>query len=85
MIDTTPPHLYLLGNITLIWRLGIPYNDPGAVAYDEVDGDLTSSITIDSDVNIMFEGNYTVIISVFDKSGNQALLTRHVIVVGDGK
>ena len=81
--DTTPPVISLLGTNPQIIEFGDIFDDPGATATDDVDGDLTSYITVGGDtVNILVLGSYTVTYDVMDSSGNPALqVTRTVNVV----
>ena len=44
--DTTAPVITLAGSSTINLTVGDTFTDPGATATDDVDGDLTSSITI---------------------------------------
>ncbi len=60
--------------------LNMPYVDPGASAYDNVDGNITSSIITFSNVRTNRVGQYTVTYIVFDKSGNSDTFIRHVCV-----
>jgi hypothetical protein len=81
--DTTPPTLTLSGPNPLNTMKGNPFNDPGATATDDVDGNLDANITNDSstslDVNTV--GTYTVTYSVSDAAGNTATATRTVYVI----
>ena len=51
---------------------GLDYIDPGAIASDSVDGELTGSLEIQSDVDAGAIGTYTVFFNVTDSSGNKA-------------
>lgn len=81
--DTAPPVISVSGPNPLNWRLGkSPYWDMGATARDNVDGNLTSRITIDtSEVDVHTLGTYTVYYSVTDNSGNTGYNSRTVNVV----
>ena len=53
------------------------------LAYDEVDGDLTSSIVVTNDTytNNMYQaGQYSATLSVSDSSGNTAFMTLYIVV-----
>lgn len=79
--DTDPPVITLIGDDPLDIEMRSNYQDPGATAEDEEDGDLTSSIQIDdSEVNTDLPGEYTVYFSVSDAAGNIANATRTVDV-----
>ncbi len=82
-LDTTPPVITLAGEPVMEITLGSSYQEPGALAWDDVEGWITDRITIDtSQVTILEPGLYTVTYSVADRSGNQALsVTRTLHVV----
>lgn len=52
----------------------------GITAFDETDGDLTSSIEISGDYDINKSGKYIITVSVTDKSGNTATKNFDLIV-----
>ena len=62
--------------------VGDTFSDPGATATDDVDGDITSSITITSSstVDTSVAGFYTVLYSVTDAAGNSASVYREINV-----
>ena len=79
--DTSlPPVISLVGSSTIYLGVGDTFTDPGATASDNVDGDLTSSITSSGTVNTATEGTYTIEYSVSDAAGNIASVSRTVIV-----
>lgn len=78
--DTTKPVITLLGADTVTVAVGSKYKDKGAIAKDNVDGDITKKIKTTSDVDTAIEGEYTVTYTVKDKAGNKATKTRKVIV-----
>lgn len=63
-------------------NLGAPYNDLGAVASDPTDGDLTSSIVTQNNVNINKVGVYYVNYSVTN-SANKTLTAKRKVIVTD--
>ncbi len=72
--DTIKPVITFLGTSTQTVIKGNPYHEYGATATDNIDGDLTSQIIIDSsDVNVNAVGTYFVTYNVKDSSGNQAV------------
>ncbi len=79
--DTTAPVITILGANPVDVLVGSIYNDAGATALDNVDGDLTASITATSNVNTAVEGTYSVVYTVSDAAGNPASATRTVNVV----
>ena len=81
VVDTTAPVITISGANSVDVDLGTTYNDAGASATDANDGDLTSSITVSSNVDTSTVGTYTVTYTVSDAAGNQATETRTVNVV----
>ena len=72
VVDTTAPVITLLGDNLMTIEVGTTFTDPGAVATDNYDGDLTSSIAIVNNVDTSTVGTYTVTYNVSDTSGNAA-------------
>lgn len=70
--DTTAPVITLTGASTINLEVGDAYNELGATATDNVDGNLTSSIVITGTVNTNSAGTYTKYYNVSDASGNAA-------------
>ena len=60
--------------------IGDEFIDLGAEATDKVDGNITSSISVETDLNTSKEGKYTVTYSVSDSSGEKANVKRVVSV-----
>ncbi|MGC6480486.1 MAG: BspA family leucine-rich repeat surface protein [Flavobacteriaceae bacterium] len=79
-IDSTPPTISISGSPTVIIQVGDSYTDAGATATDDVDGDLTASITVSGTVDTATEGTYYITYSVMDAAGNLATAQRRVIV-----
>ncbi|HEY1042199.1 MAG TPA: immunoglobulin-like domain-containing protein [Candidatus Paceibacterota bacterium] len=78
--DTTPPSISLNGSAAIEVGQGGSWNDQGATASDETDGDLTSQISVSGSVDTATPGLYTVTYSVSDAAGNQANVSRIVTV-----
>ncbi|NRB80402.1 MAG: DUF5011 domain-containing protein, partial [Saccharospirillaceae bacterium] len=57
------------------------YEDPGATAMDNVDGDITGLFQIVNNINLEVIGEYSVQYSVSDNAGNSAVVTRVVYVI----
>ncbi|HXK38110.1 MAG TPA: immunoglobulin-like domain-containing protein, partial [Candidatus Paceibacterota bacterium] len=83
----TPPHVNVAPVITILGLnpvdlvLGASYVDAGATSTDAEDGDLTSRIIVDDQVNAGVLGTYTVTYSVTDNNGATTTVTRIVNVV----
>lgn len=72
--DTEPPVITLLGDNPQIVEVGTAYSEFGATAIDDVDGDISSLINIDSSsVNTAVLGTYDVRYDITDSSGNNAI------------
>lgn len=81
-VDTTVPVITLSGSNPVEVTQGDTYNDAGATASDNVDGNLTANIVTTNPVNTAIVGAYTVRYNVSDAAGNAATeVTRTVNVV----
>jgi hypothetical protein len=85
VVDTSAPAISLIGDNPLVLAVGENYPEYGAVAYDDVDGDITALIVIDgSAVDTTTVGEYAVTYNVTDSAGNEAEeKTRTVKVVDE--
>lgn len=83
--DTEKPIITLKGQETITIKLGSTYKDEGATAKDNKDGDLTSKIKIEGEVNTKKVGTYTITYSVEDSSGNKVVKTRTVKVIKENE
>ncbi len=82
IVDGTPPVLTLLGDNPLYVERGTSYAEPGASALDEIDGDLSASVSISGTVDETVEGSYVLSYEVADAAGNaNAPIERIVEVV----
>ncbi|MFC4618680.1 immune inhibitor A domain-containing protein [Camelliibacillus cellulosilyticus] len=85
VIDQDAPTITLKGDNPLTLKVGQKYKEPGYQATDNVDGNLTKAVKVDtSKLNVKKVGKYTVTYTVSDKSGNQAIAKRTVNVVKKG-
>lgn len=79
--DSTPPVIKLNGNSYLAVAIGSKYEEQGATAKDNKDGDLSSKIVIEgNDIDTSKEGKYKVKYKVTDSNGNEAIVERTVAV-----
>ena len=83
VIDTTKPVINLLGDREITLNLGQLYNEQGATAIDNLDGDISSSIIISGNVDHNNAGIYFIRYDVSDSSGNQADAVYRSVYVGD--
>ena len=81
--DTTAPVNTLIGPNPQMLEVGSTYNELGATASDNVDGDISANVIIDASlVDTTTVGSYSVAYSVTDAAGNAAApVTRTVNVV----
>ncbi len=80
VVDKTGPEIKLKGGNEIHWRLGKEFKDPGYTAVDDVDGDVTANVTVEGNVDINTEGDYTLTYKVKDSSGNETTVERKVTV-----
>lgn len=78
--DTTNPEIQLIGRETMSIKLGSTFKDPGVVAQDNIDGDITNKVKVKGEVDTSIEGTYVLTYTVKDKAGNSASLERTVEV-----
>ncbi len=80
VVDTQVPSLVLDGSDKVSLTKGSKYTEPGFSATDNYDGDITSLVTVDGEVDVNKAGEYTLTYTVSDSSGNTSTLTRKVTV-----
>ncbi len=82
--DLTAPEITLLGDAVIDLTTADVYHEQGAIAWDNVDGDVSANIVVDSSsLNMRAPGTYTVYYRVSDSAQNLSEATR-VIHVIDG-
>ena len=81
--DSDKPVITLKGNSVIYLSLNSTYEEEGASAYDNCEGDLTDKIEVTSDVNTSIIGEYTVTYKVKDILDNEVIMTRKVIVTNN--
>ena len=79
--DNTAPVITLKGEQSVTVNVGENYEDAGATAHDDVDGDITQSIEITGLIITGTPGVYTLTFKVKDKSGNAAVSVVRTIKV----
>jgi len=76
------PTISLIGSAQIVLHLGgSPYFEQGATAIDEADGNISSQVVINSNVNTDVAGHYTVVYTVTNSAGLSASVTRNVEIV----
>ncbi|MBI5405372.1 MAG: DUF5011 domain-containing protein, partial [Candidatus Kerfeldbacteria bacterium] len=78
--DIVPPVITPVGSTIITITPGQAYTDPGVSAIDGVDGDLTSTITVSTNLDTSTVGQYYYRITVTDRAGNTTTLERTLIV-----
>lgn len=81
--DTTPPVITLNGTSPITVAQGSIYNDAGATAADNVDGNITANIVVANTVNTAIVGTYAVTYDVSDVAGNAAAQVTRTVNVTD--
>ena len=77
--DATEPTMYPYGPNPTEVIIGDAYTDAGAYAWDNIDGELTPSVSGTVDTNVL--GDYTLTYTATDAAGNTATTTRTVKVI----
>ena len=85
VVDTTKPVIALTGPATVKVQKDSIYTDAGAIAIDNVDGNLTPSIVTANPVNTAIAGTYTVTYNVTDAAGNAAAQKTRTVIVDESK
>src|SRR5699024_2326453 len=79
--DSIKPVIELKGENPMEIEVGEEYEEPGAAAEDNVDGDITDNIEVEGKVDTSTVGSYEVVYTVVDAAGNKATETRMVYVI----
>ena len=81
--DLMPPVIELIGGSNVFAVENSEYNDPGAVATDDLDGDVIELLEVTSDVDTSRPGRYKVRFNVTDSNGNKSLEVIREVTVKD--
>ena len=79
-----PLEIRLAGREVMTWEMGTAFTDPGYTATDGQDGDLTNKVKVTGSVDVRTPGEYSLVYSVTDSTGDEAKKTRTVKVVRAG-
>ena len=77
------PVITLNGDSVIEIYMGSTFVDPGAIAYDEEDGDISNSIQVSGSVDTNTHGTYVLAYNVIDSDGNSATVVVRTINVVD--
>ena len=78
--DIKGPDIILNGEEKITLNVGDSYNEAGARAIDNCEGDLTNTMDVTGNVNTSSAGEYKIIYKVSDSKGNESQKTRVVTV-----
>lgn len=81
--DYAGPIITLVGDQEISVLKGSVYNDSGATAIDNYDGDVTADIVTTSTVDTNVAGEYKVTYNVVDAAGNDAVEVERIVKVID--
>ena len=79
--DTTKPVIRLKGSLNMSIQQNEEYEELGATATDDKDGDITDRIVITGKVDTSKIGTYIVTYTVKDNAGNETTAQRTIKVV----
>ena len=82
--DKVIPEITLVGDYRMTLAPGGLFTDPGATAFDDRAGDITSAVTVNGVVYDDDAGEYPVTYNVVDSSGNQAIPVTRIVQVTSG-
>ena len=83
VVDTIDPVITLKGGNDIIVITGEEFKEPGYVALDNGDGDITDKVSIEGIIDTSKEGEYKIKYSVSDKSGNKTEVSRKITVTSN--
>ncbi len=84
--DYQSPSLALLGDVVVTLSLNTPYEEPGYVALDDIDGNITDQVWTETELNTDVAEKYRILYNVKDAAGNWAVSAiRTIIVQNDAK
>lgn len=81
VIDDISPTITLNGSEEIYLYQGAEFDDDGALANDNYDGDITSNISIKSNLDVNKLGDYKIEYEIKDSSNNTASVSRMVHVI----
>ena len=79
--DTTPPVITLIGGNPFTVEQNTVFSDPGATAFDIVDGNISANVVASGSVNTAIVGQYSRSYDVSDAAGNSAATVTRIINV----
>jgi hypothetical protein len=79
--DTVAPELTLVGEATISIPASGTFEDPGANAIDNIEGDISDSVLVTGEINPAVVGSYTITYNVSDRAGNAAPAVSRTVIV----
>ena len=76
--DNIAPEITLKEDSKKSYLIGTEYKDPGYTAIDNYDGDITDKVKVTNNINKDNPGDYEIVYTVSDSSGNTTEVTRNV-------
>lgn len=78
--DRTAPVIELGQGTDITWLLGIPFKD-SYKATDDIDGDITDKVTVESNLDVNAVGDYLIKYTVADSYDNVTTVERHIKIL----
>jgi len=80
IVDQINPEIILNGNQNMSIYVGDKFEDPGVVVTDNYDGDITDKVIIENTLDTSKIGNYKIVYTITDSSGNSSSIERYIEV-----
>ena len=84
VIDNISPKITLKGSNNIKLYESSDYEEPGFIAFDNYDGDITKNVIVQNDIKEEI-GDYKITYIVEDSSGNKTMVTRNVKILDKEK
>lgn len=84
VIDNISPKITLKGSNNIKLYESSDYEEPGFIAFDNYDGDITKNVIVQNDIKGEI-GDYKITYIVEDSSGNKTMVTRNVKILDKKK
>lgn len=81
VVDSEKPNIILSGTNEVTIYINEEYEEPGYMAFDNYDGDITEKVVINNEIDNTKIGEYTVYYTVSDSSNNTVIIPRIVKVI----
>lgn len=81
IMDNEKPTIILNGDNPIYLAKNEKYKEPGYVAIDDCDGNITEEVIVTSNLDTKKEGTYYINYEVTDSSGNKNTVKREIIVI----